>query len=90
MTVALSNLSQVNELAISVIGGLGWLSGPDISERARFFKTKPPVFGKAMADSQARERVESLMATCESRGKYIAPGREGGSKGCRPTKPYDR
>ena len=75
MTEAFSNLSKASELAISVVGGLGWLSGPDVSERARFFKMKPPVFeGKnPLQDAQARDRMESWMAICEARGKHVNP-----------------
>lgn len=73
MTVALSNLSQVRELAISVTSGLGWLSGQDISERARLFKTKTPIFGKATTDSQDRKQWQSWTAKCEARGKHIDP-----------------
>ncbi|KAI9877531.1 MAG: hypothetical protein M1830_003643 [Pleopsidium flavum] len=60
MTAAFSNLSKVTELAISIDSGLGWLCGPDISDRAQIFKGKPSVFGRSnkLPDLQARERKE--------------------------------
>lgn len=68
MTVAFSTLSHVNELAISMVDGLGWLSGPDMSWRARFLKTKPPVFRST--DSQVCKSKELWMAMAETHGKH--------------------
>lgn len=67
MTAAFSNLSQVTELAISIDSGLGWLCGPDISDRVQIFKGKPRVFGSSntLPDSQARERIEFWKAILE-------------------------
>lgn len=67
MREAFKNLSQVSELAISVVSGLGWLSGPDIWGRARFFKRKPPVFGNS--DLQVRERDRFWMTRFKTSGK---------------------
>lgn len=45
MTKALSYLGEVLELAISVDNGLGWIAGPDMSDRARIFAEKHQIFG---------------------------------------------
>ena len=57
MTEALSNLSKLIVLGLSVESGLGWISGPDQSDRASIFKTKPEVFGSKYLcpDAQMRE-----------------------------------
>lgn len=59
MTAAFSTLSCVTELAISMDSGLGWICGPDRSDRAKLFKGKMKVFGSShtLLDSQARERI---------------------------------
>ncbi len=60
MTIALSKLTEVYELGLSVDSGLGWLAGPDISDRAKLFKAKPKVFGtKYLApDTKVVERQQ--------------------------------
>ena len=45
MTKAFSYLSTVKELGLSLDSGLGWLNGPDCSDRAIIFSEKPSVFG---------------------------------------------
>ena len=45
MTQALRNLSEMTELSLSLDGGLGWINGPDISDRAQIFSQKSKVFG---------------------------------------------
>ena len=45
MSLALSYLKEVRELGFSLDSGLGWIAGPDISDRARLFQEKPRVFG---------------------------------------------
>ena len=45
MSAALSNLLGVQELGICIDSGLGWLSGPDMSDRARLFQQNHKVFG---------------------------------------------
>ncbi|KAK3057599.1 hypothetical protein LTR09_001783 [Extremus antarcticus] len=45
MKSAFANLEHVQELALSIDSGLGWLSGPDKSVRARIFERQSPVFG---------------------------------------------
>lgn len=54
MSKALSNLTKVRELGLSVDSGLGFLSGPDISDRARIFHQKPTVFGPTKTDADAK------------------------------------
>ena len=46
MSEALSNLTEVTELALSLDSGLGWINGPDISDRARIFRNKHEIFGR--------------------------------------------
>ncbi|KAF2442897.1 hypothetical protein P171DRAFT_363507 [Karstenula rhodostoma CBS 690.94] len=45
MKTAFSELTKVQELALSVDAGLGWLNGPDRSIRARILERPPEVFG---------------------------------------------
>ncbi|KAL9064486.1 MAG: hypothetical protein Q9157_007809, partial [Trypethelium eluteriae] len=47
MKQAFSHLHRVQELALSVDSGLGWLRGPDVSIRSTIFKRPPPVFGSS-------------------------------------------
>ena len=64
MTAAFSNLSEVTELGLSLDSGLGWLAGPDVSDRARIFNEKAKVFGPrhTLPDAAARARVETWRA----------------------------
>ena len=50
MSAALSNLQGVRELGVSIDSGLGYLCGPDISDRAQLFQEKPKIFG--VSDTQ--------------------------------------
>lgn len=45
MKAAFSKLEIVQELALSIDNGLGWLNGPDKSLRSRIFERPSPVFG---------------------------------------------
>ncbi|KAL8933125.1 MAG: hypothetical protein Q9216_006512, partial [Gyalolechia sp. 2 TL-2023] len=45
MTNAFSKLKGIQEFGLSVISGLGWQSGPDMSDRVKLFNAKPAVFG---------------------------------------------
>ncbi|RMZ73065.1 f-box domain-containing [Pyrenophora seminiperda CCB06] len=60
MTVAFSELTNVKELALSIDSGLGWLSGPDKSIRARILQKPPSVFGtsKPISDRRAQAQQE--------------------------------
>lgn len=63
MQEAIAHLTNVNELALSLDSGLGWLSGPDASDRVKIFTDKSEVFGRKNAQSReqmAREWLESL------------------------------
>ena len=64
MTAALSYLSNVNELGLSLDSGLGWLQGPDISDRAKIFKGKSKVFGTShnVPSKRDEERMEAWNA----------------------------
>lgn len=56
MTTALSNLGGVFELALSVVSGLGWITGPDQSDRQKIFSNKPEVFGPRFPPSILKSR----------------------------------
>ncbi|KAI2480078.1 FBOX domain containing protein [Pyrenophora tritici-repentis] len=60
MTVAFSELTKVKELALSVDSGLGWLSGPDKSIRARILQQPSSVFGssKPIPDRRVQAQQE--------------------------------
>ena len=45
MKAAFANLEIVQELALSIDNGLGWLNGPDRSLKSRIFDRPSPVFG---------------------------------------------
>lgn len=61
MSAALSNLEKTQELGLSLDSGLGWLAGPDISDRAQIFKEEPRIFGSTMAQSQATQAERRKM-----------------------------
>lgn len=60
MVAAFSHLSEVSELGLSLDGGLGWLVGPDLSDRARIFRSRPEVFGSRFPLSSAVVRRRCL------------------------------
>ncbi|KAI9816635.1 MAG: hypothetical protein M1832_005020 [Thelocarpon impressellum] len=64
MTVAFSNLERVRELGLSMDNGLGWLNGPDVSERYKILKDKPEVFGRSrlVPDATETARKEAWLA----------------------------
>ncbi len=66
MTAAFSNLTQVTELALSMDSGLGWLCGPDISDRARIFNDKGRVFGSksSIVDARRRQQAKTWEILC--------------------------
>lgn len=45
MTTAFSKLKDIQEFGLSIISGLGWQTGPDVSDRAKLFSAKPVIFG---------------------------------------------
>lgn len=55
MTTALSKLTEVYELGLCVDSGLGWLIGPDVSDRTKLLAHKPKVFGSKFAIPVASE-----------------------------------
>ncbi|KAF2673672.1 hypothetical protein BT63DRAFT_421808 [Microthyrium microscopicum] len=65
MVKAFSYLTIVEELAISIDSGLGWLHGPDTSLHTRIFKKPPPVFGNRFPvpdrRSEAQKRLWELL-----------------------------
>lgn len=64
MTTALSKLDGVYELALSVVSGLGWITGPDQSDRQKIFSKKPEVFGSRFPPSivESRSRYQKWRA----------------------------
>jgi len=74
---AIARLTDVNELALSLDSGLGYLSGPDASDRVKVFTDKGEVFGRKYAQSReqmAREWLEVLelkISDLTNRGKYV-------------------
>ena len=58
MSLALSYLKEVRELGLSLDSGLGWIAGPDISDRARLFQEKPRVFGHSHPFHDLDAKVE--------------------------------
>ncbi|KAL8687192.1 MAG: hypothetical protein Q9224_005222, partial [Gallowayella concinna] len=64
MTAAFSKLTGIRELGLSVLSGLGWLSGKDVSDRAKLFKRKPTIFGNQhrQPDREVRENLEKWKA----------------------------
>lgn len=75
MESALSNLSNVSELALSVDSGLGWIVGPDQSDREELYLGKPKVFGSqfppSSSESQARfQKWTELTARVEVNTVY--------------------
>ena len=55
MKTAFSFLTEVQELALSLDAGLGWLNGPDRSLRSRILGGNHPVFGKTHHVPDRRE-----------------------------------
>ncbi|KAJ4360139.1 uncharacterized protein N0V89_000699 [Didymosphaeria variabile] len=74
MKTAFSELAKVQELALSVDAGLGWLNGPDRSIRARILERLPEVFGtlkeipdrRTYAQRELWEHIEACHAAAES------------------------
>ena len=56
----LSTLISVTELGLSVDSGLGWIQGPDISDRAVLFQSPPKIFGTKYAELSDRETEAQL------------------------------
>lgn len=52
MKIALSKLEKVQQLALSLDNGLGWLNGPDVSLRSQATCRDPSVFGSSCGGSE--------------------------------------
>lgn len=74
MTAAFSKLTGIRELGLSVLSGLGWLSGRDVSDRAILFRKKPTVFGSQYVepDQGLRESMETWEAITRLEGSWTA------------------
>ncbi|KAI4204579.1 MAG: hypothetical protein LQ346_001588 [Caloplaca aetnensis] len=61
MTTAFSKLRGIQELGLSMISGLRWLNGPDVSDRVKLYKPKPVVFGPqySLPDKEYRDADEA-------------------------------
>lgn len=64
MATALSNLSQVTELGLSVDDGLGWITGPDRSDRSKIFDKPATIFGSQHPhpESEISQRIQAWEA----------------------------
>ena len=54
MCYALSKLVEVKELGLCIDSGLGWLPGPDLSDRALIFQRKSKIFGCREAEENGQ------------------------------------
>ncbi|KAL9593756.1 MAG: hypothetical protein Q9219_007400 [cf. Caloplaca sp. 3 TL-2023] len=56
MTMAFSRLTGIQEFGLSILSGLGWLAGPDVSDRAKLLVGKRRVLGNHynMPDKETR------------------------------------
>lgn len=66
MAQALRYVSKAKELGLSIDGGLGWLSGPDINPYAPPANSKPPVFGNSRCVVQEAGETEETSESRES------------------------
>ncbi|KAI4745940.1 hypothetical protein E4T50_03662 [Aureobasidium sp. EXF-12298] len=59
MRLAFSHLPRVQQLALSMDSGLGWMSGPDKSLRSMILQQPSPVFGcsHGIVDAQQQDRI---------------------------------
>lgn len=74
MKAAFQKLKIVQELALSVDSGLGWLSGPDRSVRGRIFERPSAIFGPAWdVYDHTRQAAEDLWAALEQSQQSFAP-----------------
>ena len=64
MAEALSYLCEATELGLSIDSGLGWLSGPDVSDRTQLFKRKSKIFGTKQThqDSGIQSKMDAWKA----------------------------
>ncbi|CAK4030136.1 Hypothetical predicted protein [Lecanosticta acicola] len=72
MKAAFSNLDKVQELALSLDSGLGWLNGPDKSVHSHIFERPTPVFGLSRSDHRlqdSRDFWSALQASHRSHGR---------------------
>ncbi|KAL8644658.1 MAG: hypothetical protein Q9210_007143, partial [Variospora velana] len=60
MTTAFSKLINLQEFGLSMTSALGWLNGPDVSDRVKLFNPKPAIFGTqyALPDRELRQAIE--------------------------------
>lgn len=56
MTLALSQLTSLNELGLVVDSGLGWIEGPDRSDRVHLLAEKQPIFGSTYLKPSRSQR----------------------------------
>ena len=75
MKQAFSHLTKVQQLALSIDSGLGWLRGPDVSIKSRVFQQPPPVFGNPgrVPDKLYQEREDLWTALVASHRRCGLP-----------------
>lgn len=61
MKLALSHLSKVRQLALSLDNGLGWLNGPDKSVRSQIIERDSHVFGSSHALPNANQQAQQQL-----------------------------
>ncbi|TKA73578.1 hypothetical protein B0A55_07918 [Friedmanniomyces simplex] len=72
MKDAFDKLEIVQELALSVDSGLGWMNGPDVSIHSRIFQRPTAVFGRSnnVSDHEMQAASEFWTALQQSHGSF--------------------
>ena len=76
MGQALSELTNVEELGLSIDGGLGWICGQDQSDRAKFFEEKVEIFGRRFDKSRAESAREWFDTNTELLSRFTGIERD--------------
>jgi hypothetical protein len=76
MAKALRYIDNANELGLSINGGLGWLSGPDVSTRLDTVAEKISVFGSSGYVSDIKPQKPRSRTSATSISKPLVPGDE--------------
>ncbi|KAI5275337.1 hypothetical protein E4T47_01680 [Aureobasidium subglaciale] len=74
MKLAFSHLSKVQQLALSMDSGLGWMNGPDESLRSLILQHPSPLFGcsHGVVDAQQQERIRLWESIESAHGRLDA------------------
>ena len=74
MTQALSTLKSATELGLSLDSGLGWIQGPDISDRAELFKQHTKIFDTRYAEP-SETQIECGLVWDSMKRQFFNPRR---------------